>query len=368
MKGQIKTLKLLKGLTLHCPYIGEKDILLSGGKIIKIAPPGRIAENSLIDERISCGGLLAFPGLIDQHVHITGAGGERGFASRTREITAAEIHAAGVTTVVGLLGADGSTRCPENLYAKAKALESEGVSTYLYSGSYSLPPVTLTGDITRDILVVDKVLGAGEIAIADHRSSQPDLKDLLELAAKVHLGALLSGKAGVLHLHVGDAADGITAVPALSAGGLPKEMFVPTHLNRSRALLAQAVEYALTGGQIDFTAGEKTGAPVPNAVRTVLDAGAELGKITVSSDANGSSPDGGVASIGSLYQDITGCLSEQIEPDAAFSLCTGNVARLLKLYPQKGVLAEGSDADILITDKNYIIKKVFSMGRLVYES
>lgn len=344
------------------------DLWLSGEKILKITKPDEITGNKLIGETVDCGGLFALPGLIDQHVHITGAGGERGFASRTPEITANEIFSAGVTTVVGLLGADGCTRSPENLYAKAKALESEGVTTYLYSGSYSLPPVTLTGDILRDILLIDKVLGAGEIAIADHRSSQPDERKLLELASQVHLGGLLSGKAGVLHLHVGDAPPGIAMLPVLSASGLPMEMFVPTHLNRSRELLSQAVQYGLKGGRIDFTAGEKAGAPVPQAVRTVLGAGVDKTLITVSSDAHGSSPDGGVACIDSLFRDITGCIAEGIAPETAFSLCTINVARLLKLYPHKGVLAEGSDADILLLDKNYKIKKVFSMGKLVFEA
>jgi beta-aspartyl-dipeptidase (metallo-type) len=113
-----------------------------------------------------------------------------------------------VTTAVGLLGADGHARHLEGLYAKAKELESRGITTYIYSGSYEIPPVTLTGSLVKDLILVDKVIGAGEIAVSDHRSSQPELTDLLSVFSKAHIGGLLGGKAGVVHLHIGDGKEG----------------------------------------------------------------------------------------------------------------------------------------------------------------
>jgi beta-aspartyl-dipeptidase (metallo-type) len=127
----------------------------------------------LIDTIYECNGKLAIPGLIDQHIHITGGGGEKGPASRITEIASEEVLQAGVTTLVGVLGADSYTRSLENLLAKAKGLEAQGVTTYIYTGSYAIPPVTFTGSVARDLVNIEKVIGVGELAISDHRSTIP---------------------------------------------------------------------------------------------------------------------------------------------------------------------------------------------------
>jgi beta-aspartyl-dipeptidase (metallo-type) len=113
----------------------------------------------------------------------------------------------------------------ENLYAKAKALEAEGLTTFIYSGSYAVPAVTLTGSLLRDIVYIDKVIGAGELAVSDHRSSNPGPQELVRLASDVQLGGLLAEKAGVVHLHVGDGKAGLSPLrKALEASDLPAEM------------------------------------------------------------------------------------------------------------------------------------------------
>lgn len=363
-------LTLLKNLECYCPdYIGKNDILICADKIYKIAPRIACDDRSLFESVADCGGLCAFPGLVDQHVHITGGGGEEGFLSRTAEPGTEDILAAGVTTVAGLLGADGTARSLEALYAKAKALEEQGLTAYIYSGSYAAPPVTFTGDIVRDLVLIDKVIGVGELALSDHRSSHPGAAMLLKIASDAHLGGLLGKKAGVLHLHFGDGKNGLDPLLEIVNGSdLPVGMFVPTHQNRSPRLLAQAQAYCLSGGHIDLTAGETAGVPVPDAVQRLIRGGADLTRVTVSSDAGGSVPGGGAGRIQSLFDDIVSCVRDKgMTPETAFSLATENPAKLLRLYPRKGTLREGGDADILITDRDYGVRRVYCAGRLLLE-
>jgi len=348
----------------------KSDIVIAADKIFRILPAGELRDLSLMERVIPCDGLCAFPGLIDQHAHILGGGGEQGFSSRVQELNAGEFFAAGVTTAVGLLGADGYTRSMECLYAKAKALEADGMTTYLYSGSYTLPVSVLTGSLTRDLLFVDKVIGAGEIAISDHRSSQPDLKELMKLGADAHLGGLLAGKAGVVHLHVGDGAQGLDLLFELvQKSDLPLGQFVPTHMNRSPFLFRQAVKYCRLGGNIDLTAGETAGIPVPRAIAVLLKEGVSLSNVTVSSDAGGSIPAGGVSGVQALYEDLRACIMQSVlAPREAIRLASEHVARILKLYPAKGAIAPGSDADILITDQDYRLQMLVCMGKILVEN
>jgi beta-aspartyl-dipeptidase (metallo-type) len=356
---QLPMLTLLKNIECFCPvYRGKNDILISSDKICKIQPEIRL--NTDFVETYDCTDLFAFPGIIDQHLHITGGGGEEGFESSIPEIGIEEILNSGITTVVGVLGADGFTKTPERLYAKAKALESFGLTTYIYSGSYTIPPTTITGSIINDLIFVDKVIGI-KIALSDHRSNHSDINELIKIASQAHLGGMLSGKAGVLHIHIGDGKRGISPlIELLNKSDLPKSQFVPTHINRNYELFVQAKKYCRTGGNIDLTSGETKGISVPDAVSRLIKEQVELNNVTISSDANGSIPGGGAGSLNSLYDDIVNCIKiKNISAETAFSLATKNVARILKLS-NKGQLAVGNDADILITDKDYKIKKCFA--------
>ena len=71
-------------------------------------------------------------------------------------------------------------------------------------------------------------------------------------------------------------------------------MFVPTHLNRNRALFDQTVRHHKTGGTIDLTAGEETEEwiGVPQCLARLVEAGNGLDRVTVSSDGNGSGAGG----------------------------------------------------------------------------
>lgn len=361
---------LLKNVDCYCPeHIGIRDILLAGEKIYKMQPDIPCTDRILIENVIDCGEMKAFPGFIDQHVHILGGGGEEGFPSHVEEIHIDSMVKAGVTTAVGLLGADGITRSLASLYAKAKALELQGITTFMYSGWYSVPFRTLTQDIVSDLVLIDKVIGVGEIALADHRSSNPTREELLKMASQVHLGGMLGGKAGILHLHLGDGKAGLSLlIDLINNSDLPMEEFVPTHTNRNPRLFEQAIEYCLSGGNIDLTAGETAGITISDAFGRLLDKKVDWHLVTVSSDANGSIPGGGVGSIQCIYDDIIGCIREEgIDPSTALRPVTENAAKRLKLYPRKGTLQEGSDADILLLDEDYNLKKVFARGKLILE-
>lgn len=372
-------LKLLKSAEVYSPqYMGRKDLLLV---LDRIGMMGDVipSEGLPLLEIIDCTGKIACPGLVDQHIHLTGGGGEEGPPSSIPEIMLGDITSAGVSTVVGVLGVDGSGRTVQGLLTKARSLEFEGLNTYMYTGYYGLPAVTITGRILTDVVFIDKVLGAGEIAISDYRSSHPDLQTLKELAYEVITGGLVGGKAGVLHIHVGDGKKGLQPLTDLIEDSeYPARMFVPTHLNRNRELFEQAVGYARDGGNIDLTAGEKTGKglSVPDAVLKLLGSGVPMDKVTVSSDGNGSmKPEGenggtGVGRVVQLLNDIRGCILEKGVPvPTALGLVTENVARVLGLFPKKGCLAPGSDADILILNKGDMTPdKLFVKGNLLVDN
>ncbi|TLM97488.1 beta-aspartyl-peptidase, partial [bacterium] len=324
-------------------------------------------------------------GFIDQHVHITGGGGEGGPATRTPEIMLSDLTTAGITTVVGLLGVDGITRSMSELLAKARALEHEGISSYVFTGSYQIPTTTITGSVQSDLILIDKVIGAGEIALSDHRSVQPTLEILVKLAAEARLGGMLGDKAGIVHLHLGEGKSMLNLVfQALEQSDLPINQFVPTHVNRKSKLLQQAVEFIKLGGAIDLTAGIEPEKDSPDAINIsdsldfLKKSDIPLHQVSVSSDGNGSlpvfNPRGEITgmSVGSvevLWQDVKKAITAGIiDLEEGLRLITINVARVLKLFPFKGILAVGSDADLVLLNRQLEIEKVFARGRLMVDN
>jgi beta-aspartyl-dipeptidase (metallo-type) len=374
--------KLIKNVDVYKPdYEGRKDILICNDKIIKIAYSIDFSAE-LEAETIDGSGFKAVPGFIDQHVHISGGGGEGGPATRTPDIRISELTTAGVTTVIGVLGTDGVTRSMEALLAKANALEVEGITTYIYCGSYSLPFKTLTGSIESDLILIDKVIGVGEVAISDHRSSQPNLDDLKKLAAHTRVGGLLSKKAGIVHIHLGEYPDGIKQLmDVVRTTGIPIKHFMPTHINRDRHLAEQSMEFIRMGGFIDLTADfyktqEKPDCmSIGDTLKLYIESGIPLDHICASSDANGSIPifdenenlisiDVGLAEV--LYKDIRSAIKDGIVTlEQGLGLITQNPAKALKLYPAKGTIQENSDADIVLLDSELNIHTVIAKGKIM---
>lgn len=354
----------------HCfmpEDVGRKDILIAYDKICEIKD--EISSAKLWDmEEIDCQECLICPGIIDQHVHITGGGGEQGPISRIPEIQISEVIEAGVTTLVGVLGFDSITRNIAGLLAKSRALEAEGITTYIYTGSYGSPTETLTGRVLTDLVLLDKVIGVGEIAIADYRSNHPSLQDLRMLASEANGGGMLGGKAGVLHLHVGDGKEGLDSlIRLIDESDFPIGMFVPTHINRNQKLFQQGIELLEKGGNIDLTAGETVGLSMADSLSLLLEKKISLENVTASSDGNGSSPASGVNHINQLLGDLKKCIREKnMDFASVIRIVTENPAKILKLYPQKGCLKVGSDADILILKKDDLsIYRLLAKGQVV---
>lgn len=373
---------LLKGGEVYTPKpIGKMDILTCNEKIIKIAE--NINPPDLPDvEVVDLSGYIIVPGFIDQHVHIAGGGGEGGPATRTPEINLTDLTRAGITTVVGLLGADGITRSMSALLAKARALEEEGLTAYIYTGAYELPTRTLTNSVRSDLVIIDKVLGTGEIAISDHRSAQPTMEDLTKLAAEARVGGLLGNKPGIVHLHVGNGVRGLTPIiEIVKKTEIPVTQFIPTHVNRIGHLFSQALEFLKMGGRIDLTSdikpdeNSKTALTPLNAVKKIIENNLPIENVTMSSDSNGSIPvfDENkklikvmVGSTLTLYRDLKEIIVKGILPlEQAIKIITENVAKILFLYPNKGYIKEDSDADFVILDSNLNISSVIARGKFM---
>jgi beta-aspartyl-dipeptidase (metallo-type) len=320
---------------------------------------------SLSDSCISVdlNGRRLIPGLVDGHVHVTGGGGEAGFRTRVPPVSLSRFTTAGVTTVVGLLGTDDVARGPGELLATIYALREEGLNAYGYSGGYHVPPATLTGGVRSDLVFVEALLGVGEIAISDHRSSQPTLDELLRIASECHVAGLQTGKAGILHLHLGDGPRGLALVrEALQASELPARVFNPTHVNRRRALFDEAVDLARAGSTIDITAfpvaDDEDAYSAEEALTRYIASGAPPDRVTVSSDAGGCLPcfdaDGRVTRMdvgtsGALLSTLRAALARGLSLEQVLPAFTANPARLLRLE-NKGVIATGCDADLVALD------------------
>ncbi|MFZ0487776.1 MAG: hypothetical protein WAL83_12325, partial [Arenicellales bacterium] len=107
------------------------DILIAGGRIAALGRDMRLPSDWPV-KLVDAGELTAVPAFIDQHVHVTGGGGEGGWGTRCPEISATEIAAMGIATVVGVLGTDSISRSPADLLAKVRALRGEGIAAYMY--------------------------------------------------------------------------------------------------------------------------------------------------------------------------------------------------------------------------------------------
>ncbi|KAI9138303.1 isoaspartyl dipeptidase [Paraphysoderma sedebokerense] len=356
-------LTLLHGATAFSPAaLGDVDILIGGSVIVDILRPLSETEiqflrQTLNIEIVDCSGCIIIPGLIDCHVHLTGGGGELGPTSRTPSAKLSEIIMAGVTTVIGCLGTDTITRSPHDLIAYANSLQHSGISAKVWFGGYRYPPVTVSGDIMKDIVSIDPVIGIGELAISDFRGSNPTRQELTRLAQEVNVAGLLSGKAGIVYCHIGRGKELLKPLwDVIETSEVTTRNFYPTHVSKSRELLSDAKKWVQSGGVVDFTADGEGEGKTLTALKEWRQEGVPMDRVTLSSDAYGSFPvfDEQRKVVGykvgkqtSLLKTLCKLVDNGWGVEEAWSLCGKNVAKYLQLKG-KGEIHVGFDADLLV--------------------
>ncbi len=375
-------LKLIEGAEVHAPEpLGPMNVLVAGG-VVAVVQREPIPFGSLEVEVIDGRGKHLVPGFIDGHVHILGGGGEGGYATRTPEIMLSDLTTAGVTTVVGCLGTDGATRSMANLVAKARGLDAEGITTHVYTGSYQVPVPTLMGSVMDDIVHIDKVIGVGEVALSDHRSSQPTFDEMARIAASARVGGMLSGKAGVVNVHMGDGERMLGMIERIvQETEIPAKHFLPTHINRNQRLFEAGIAYAKEDGgkgrYIDLTTSsvpDDPGRSCGAALRRLLEAGVSIHSICFSSDGQGSLPifnaakeylGLGVGKVSTLFAEVRKAVQEHGVPlSEAIRTITSTPAACLRL-DAKGTIRVGADADLVLLDRQLEIDTVLARGQVM---
>lgn len=383
MKPSIESrLFLLRNATLFTPeHRGNCDLFIAGGQLIAMTPR-LTAPTNLPVEILDLQGAWVIPGLIDSHIHIAGAGGEGGPASRTEGVEIHDLITGGITSVVGCLGTDGFTRSIESVLMKAKSLNDQGISAWIYTGSYQIPTPTLTGSISRDIALFSEIIGVGEIALADHRSSYPTFKEFITVLQQARLGGLIGGKSGLVNIHIGDYGHPFAYLEkALTLPGIHAGQMLPTHCNRSRDVFEQAKQYARKG-YIDLTtssfpAFQDCEIKPSAAWLELMESGISHAAVTLSSDAGGSLPrfDDQGHCIGSTVGRADSMLSElrdMIAQDPhdrdraarAIATVTSNVADRLGLA-HRGRLQTGAPADLVVLNEDFSARLVLADGRIM---
>lgn len=375
------SIQIITGAHVYAPDdLGVVDVVLAGSQIVALGSQLQIEAQGFEVQVIDGTGHILMPGMVDPLAHITGGGGEGGFQTRTPEMQMSEASLAGVTTLVAGLGTDATTRTLPDLLAKAHALTIEGLSVYTYTGSYELPARTITGGVRDDIMLIDKCIGVGEIAIADHRGSQPDFRELAKVAADARVGGMLSGKRGIAFIHVGAAKQQLDLIcEVVEHTQIPYSQFYPTHLNRSHELLAQGVELSAKGMVLDVTAsttpellaaGELSAA---QALAAALKMGMQPTMMSFSSDANASLPEFNqhgdlvglqVGRIQSMHDSLCEAVQEwEVPLQHVVRAVSSNAARNLGLSA-KGKVQSGADADIVLLDADTLaVTDVWARGR-----
>ncbi|RYE94484.1 MAG: beta-aspartyl-peptidase [Myxococcales bacterium] len=336
---------LIEGGELYAPEpLGAGSVLVAAGRIARVgAVDGRaLAAAGLEVEVIDARGCLVIPGIIDPHEHLIGGSGERGWGSLTPEITLREVVTAGITTVVGCLGVDTTTRTMPALLARARAFKDEGLSAHIYSGGYDVPPVTLTGSVRRDMLLIEEVIGAGEVAVSDRRGTAPSVAELARLAGDAHMGDGPGRLEPVRRL--------------LTEHDVDPAWLYPTHVERNERLFREAIELSRRGVAVDLDTVEQD---LGRWLTIFRDDGGDMTRVTASSDAAISSPRTLTEQLRSLVREHGFALAE------ALPVFTTNPARVLKLA-RKGAVREGHDADLVVLERDTLaVRDVIANGRVM---
>jgi len=355
-------LTLLKNVDVYDPsHRGITNIVYCGPQIIHM---GEIEEKKLLESRLDVEVVdlkknILMPGIIDPHEHLLGGSGENGgFSSQTPEIALTELVKAGITSVVGTLGADTTMKTMEGLLAKVKGLNDEGLSACCYTGGYTVPPTTIMKSVASDIMFIDEIIGTGELAIADERSTEPEPKDLARVVVDTHMAGQLAGKAGVTHFHVGDGKRKMQCLVDLLeyAPEINPEWLYPTHVNRNEKLLEKAIPFSKKKVFVDMDVTEEN---LAKCYKLFIKLGGNKDYLTISSDA-------GLTSPRNIYNQIKDCvLHHRIKLETLLPLVTKNPATVLK-FKHQGEVKVGFEPNFLVLEKKSLdLVHVISRGKFM---
>ncbi len=375
---------LIQEAEVYAPeYLGVQDILFLGHKIIKM---GESLENPVGFECdiVNASGKIVYPGFVDNHVHLIGADDGQGPMGRTHDLNWGDIVESGTTTVVGCLGSSRYVRSLHQLYIKTLELDMMGLSTYMYTGSFVIPPPTLTGEIRKDVYLIPKVIGL-KTAISDTTTNHHTWRDLAAITAEVRYGAGIANKHAVTHVHVGRQKTRMDRIfELIDNTGLDPAVVIPTHINRRNPdVMEQSIEYTKMGGIVDLSSlmrkeeGTMTGLKPEYAVKRMLDEGAILENMTMSSDGNvpqvilgkaGKRVGRYIAPLDLNRREVRDMANNGVcSFTDSLRIMTSNVGKALGI--RKGRIVEGYDADIVIADsvEDMRIEKVYAKGQLLVD-
>ncbi|MFO7733171.1 MAG: amidohydrolase family protein, partial [Candidatus Aminicenantes bacterium] len=206
----------------------------------------------------------------------------------------------------------------------------------------------------------------------------PTFDEVARLASECRVGGMLGGKAGVLHLHLGDGKRKLELLFRLiGETEIPATQVIPTHANRNRELFEDALRWVASGGAVDVTVGpdpmpDDPDVPLEECVAAFIGQGLPLDRLMVSSDGNGSMPvfdaSGNlvrltVATEKDFIRKFRDLVLKNVLPlDKAVRLFSTNAADFYKLT-KKGRIEPGRDADLILIDKDLALSDVFARGR-----
>jgi len=380
MMATVEAVLIRNGNVFSPDELGRVDLLIIAGRVVKIGRGLRLPEG-LDGEDYDLDGFFVLPGLVDGHIHIFGGTGEFGPRLVPRPLSAADIVGAGITTVVGVLGYDDVSATLAGVLVRSRVLKAQGISAYMFTGSFRCPGPSLTGSMYQDIILIPEVLGV-KVAISEPASSHPDVVTLSRMAGECAAAGLAAGKPGITHVHTGNGPEGLQPLlDLIERSGLSPSQIIPTHVNGSRRRVEQAAAYVKKGGIIDLTAtlapeygGDRYVKPA-RAVSSLIANGADPSRVTLSSDSNIIDPvlamtSGQVLHIvgpDALLTELRAIIRDGSLPMAkSIALATANPARALGLFPHKGVIIPGADADLTVLDQDLNLRRVFARGRLLW--
>ena len=400
---------VIRGATVVTPGHREAaDIGIAGGRIAQLG--GTMAGTQELD----VGGLLAIPGGVDAHTHLVhqGLGGRLGFPTWVDDFWSGSraAIAGGITTIGNMTcpvpDEDGTEETPRAAITREMAGAAPEAAVDWFLHPILLHPATLPegevaslaegGHASIKIFLSDPDLAADEPAllaaasaakaagsvtllhcedgamlrqagqklIAEGRGAVANFPDARPVAAEVAavdqaIGIARRTGAPVYIVHLSSAA-ALDRCRRARAAGLPvyveaRPLYL--HLTRERFAEPDAAKYA--------------GAPPLREAsdRDALWAGLAAGDVdTLCSDhapwtldakldpaLNAVTARQGVADLETLMPMLysEGVLAGRISLDQFVALTSANAARIFGLYPRKGAIAVGSDADIALWDPSY---------------